>query len=264
MTKASDNPYPSALFEEQASAPTTPSSGFWRAYFKSDGLYIVDDAGSETGPLSTGGPGGSSGPFPLGMPYGTLDRSYTFASTIESWTAESGGSLSATGGKLRLTRASSGARVAVEPSGATNIADGELQMDVTIISGQDVDLVFRATDASNCYLLEFIDKASTGNGVRLYKRVAGTFTQIGQSYTALPLENDGQSYKLMVRFKGSQIDAYVNNTLVGTWWDTTYTTGDVGVAAGGGASGGTIDVDNVQVYSITTETQASPGTGARV
>lgn len=60
MTKASDNEFPSVLFDEQASAPTTPASGFWRAYFKSDGLYVVDDAGSETGPLGTGGGGGGT------------------------------------------------------------------------------------------------------------------------------------------------------------------------------------------------------------
>jgi len=51
MAKASDNEFPSVLFDEQASAPTTPASGFWRAYLKSDGFYIVDDVGTETGPL---------------------------------------------------------------------------------------------------------------------------------------------------------------------------------------------------------------------
>lgn len=57
MTKASDNAFPSVLFTEQASAPTTPSTGNWRAYFKSDGLYVVDDAGTETGPFGAGGGG---------------------------------------------------------------------------------------------------------------------------------------------------------------------------------------------------------------
>lgn len=53
--KASDNPFPTALFTEQAAAPTTPAAGYWRAYFKSDGLYAIDDAGTETGPFGTGG-----------------------------------------------------------------------------------------------------------------------------------------------------------------------------------------------------------------
>lgn len=41
--------------EELAAVPATPSTGRWRVYFKSDGIYIVDDAGAETGPLGSGG-----------------------------------------------------------------------------------------------------------------------------------------------------------------------------------------------------------------
>lgn len=40
---------------ERATAPTTPDTSDWRLYFKSDGLYVVDDAGVETGPLGAGG-----------------------------------------------------------------------------------------------------------------------------------------------------------------------------------------------------------------
>lgn len=55
MAKIEDVDNSTLLFSEQASAPATPATGDWRVYFKSDGLYVVDDAGSETGPLSTGG-----------------------------------------------------------------------------------------------------------------------------------------------------------------------------------------------------------------
>lgn len=46
----------SLLFQE-GSAPSTPASTKWRAYFKTDGLYVMDDAGTEIGPLATGGAG---------------------------------------------------------------------------------------------------------------------------------------------------------------------------------------------------------------
>jgi hypothetical protein len=36
---------------EEGSTPTTPPVNKWKIYFKSGGLYIVDDAGHETGPL---------------------------------------------------------------------------------------------------------------------------------------------------------------------------------------------------------------------
>lgn len=47
-------------FTEQGSDPASPPpTGEWYVYTKSDGLYIMDDAGAVTGPLGTGtGPGG--------------------------------------------------------------------------------------------------------------------------------------------------------------------------------------------------------------
>lgn len=41
-------------WEEQASAPDTPSSGNWKIYHKSDGLYVLEDDGTEHGPLAAG------------------------------------------------------------------------------------------------------------------------------------------------------------------------------------------------------------------
>lgn len=51
MTKMSDNESPSLLFADQGSAPSTPASGFSRIFTKSDGVYVVDDAGNVTGPF---------------------------------------------------------------------------------------------------------------------------------------------------------------------------------------------------------------------
>jgi hypothetical protein len=45
---------------EQGSTPATPATGKWRVYFKSDGIYILDDAGTETGPLGASTGGGQS------------------------------------------------------------------------------------------------------------------------------------------------------------------------------------------------------------
>lgn len=59
MTRASDNEFPSVLFDEQPSDVSTPAAGFWRAFFKSDGMYVIDDAGTVTGPFGVGGGGGS-------------------------------------------------------------------------------------------------------------------------------------------------------------------------------------------------------------
>lgn len=58
--KASDNPFPSTLFAEQASNPATPAAGYGRLFVKSDGVYFIDDAGTVTGPFGAGGGGGST------------------------------------------------------------------------------------------------------------------------------------------------------------------------------------------------------------
>lgn len=60
MTKASDNPFPSILGVEQGSNPSTPAAGRRRLFPKADGWYDIDDAGAVTGPLGTGGVGGSA------------------------------------------------------------------------------------------------------------------------------------------------------------------------------------------------------------
>lgn len=52
MAAIDDIDITSLLFQE-GSAPTTPASTKWRAYFKTDGLYVIDDAGTETGPLGS-------------------------------------------------------------------------------------------------------------------------------------------------------------------------------------------------------------------
>lgn len=40
------------LLTELSGAPATPDTGQWKLYFKSDGLYTIDDAGAETGPIT--------------------------------------------------------------------------------------------------------------------------------------------------------------------------------------------------------------------
>ncbi len=42
---------PVIKFDEVASAPSTPATGDWKVYFKAAGLFVVDDAGVELGPL---------------------------------------------------------------------------------------------------------------------------------------------------------------------------------------------------------------------
>lgn len=40
------------IMQEEGSTPATPSNGKWKAYFKSNGFYIIEDTGTEIGPLA--------------------------------------------------------------------------------------------------------------------------------------------------------------------------------------------------------------------
>lgn len=88
---------------ERANAPDTPATNAWRVYFKSGGLYVVDDAGTETGPLGTGG--GSSSPTTTAgdlivrgasaderLAIGTAGQVLTVSGGVPTWAAASGGS----------------------------------------------------------------------------------------------------------------------------------------------------------------------------
>lgn len=46
-------------FDELGSNPSTPATGKWKIFAKSTGIYIIDDGGTVTGPLGTGGAGTS-------------------------------------------------------------------------------------------------------------------------------------------------------------------------------------------------------------
>lgn len=84
MTKASDNEFPSVLFAEQGSDPSTPASGFWRLYPKSDGFYMIDDAGNVSGPFAEDAGAGTFNPLPALTNFGTAfsSSSTTVAATI--------------------------------------------------------------------------------------------------------------------------------------------------------------------------------------
>jgi len=89
-------------YTERGSAPATPASTHWRLFFKSDGVYYVDDAGTVSGPLpssalsnpmTTSGDiiyGGASG-TPTRLAKGSDSQVLTLASGVPSWATPSVG-----------------------------------------------------------------------------------------------------------------------------------------------------------------------------
>lgn len=197
----------------------------------------------------------------VARPQGTLQRRYTFDNDLQSWTTDFG-TLTQTGGVAQIsTTAESNI---LEPSSAANIADGETYIDFIPVTADpnglfNMAIIFRATDVNNYYMITC--RAGTNNAplgeVSFYKKVAGSFTQINpgsSSGTSMvsPIILSGKSpLRVMVRFVASEISAYINESLVGTWTDSTYTTGRVGARIGGNGSPAlVVKFDNVSVYSL--------------
>ena len=68
---------------EQGSAPTTPDTTHWRVYAKSDGLYVVDDAGAETGPFGVAGAAAAAG-TPYEVDYVEFTSNVNVTATVEA------------------------------------------------------------------------------------------------------------------------------------------------------------------------------------
>lgn len=177
----------------------------------------------------------------LGQPTGTLSRTYTFATTTESWTASGAGVLTSSSARLHFD-GSAGISFALEPSGAGNVANGEVQMEYRGISGTSMGVIFRAADASNFYLV-ILNPSGT---ITFYKYVAGVQTSLGAGPTSLLREGTGLTYTILVRFNGAKVELFINEAWIFSWVDTTYTTGIVGVSQ----NTGVVEIDNVKVYSL--------------
>lgn len=204
--------------------------------------------------------GGGSGLRSLAMPHGTLERKYTFDTDVQGWTA-SGGTLAqdATLNRLKHTVAATGTNyILLEPSSAANVADGEVVFDLnertSSANPHDTGAVFRATDANNHYYVQIRLLGGTNATAYWYKRVSGTYTQLAATaIVQMPIfpASGKIRARVMVRFIGSWIGAWLNEVFLGATQDTTYTTGRCGIWNYARTSASEISYfDNAAVYSL--------------
>ena len=170
-------------------------------------------------------------------PYGALNRSYTFTSTVEDLTTPANGTLSVEDGGLKYVTTAD--VVATEPVGAADVADGELICDVKFTSGTDGGVAFRKSDDSNFYFLLMSSAAIT-----LYKKVGGGYTSLS---TTSPFLGSGVFHKVCARFVGTRITIYINDQLMISTTDSDLTTGKIGLRV----NTGTMYLDHVKVYTLT-------------
>jgi hypothetical protein len=88
VAKISNVEIPSLLLDDQAGDPSTPAAGFSRIYSKADGLYIIDDAGTVTGPFAESATPGND--LALCHIYRSTDQNVTGSGNLDiiSWDTE--------------------------------------------------------------------------------------------------------------------------------------------------------------------------------
>ena len=105
------------------------------------------------------------------------------------------------------------------------------QVDVSLLSGNDAGLIFRANDQ------QYYDFEITSQGEFFFRRhdanaSTGTYTYLIQDTRSNAIALGNQKNTLLVIANGSDFKLFINNVFVGEQQDNTYTSGQVGFVIG--------------------------------
>lgn len=136
----------------------------------------------------------------------------------------------------------------VSPSPQLTLANAVIQVNVSLLSGDDAGLVFRASGQ------QFYDFGITGQGafyVRRHDAGGAGYTSLIPS-TASSAVVSGGTNTLTVIANGSDFKFYINAMFVGESHDATYTGGQVGFAAGTLPTDSSAEgsFSNLKIYNI--------------
>lgn len=120
----------------------------------------------------------------------------------------------------------------VSPAAALTFRNGTIQVDVSLLAGEDTGLIFRASGQ------QFYDFEITGQGAFFLRRHdpgGAGYTYLIQNTASNAIVSGGPN-TLSVIAEGSDFKLYINNIFVGESHDSTYADGQIGFAAGALAS----------------------------
>lgn len=150
----------------------------------------------------------------------TLSSYTEYANSSISWVI-SGGVLSCSSG--------SGTKQSILTRNGVTFADGEVSCVISV--ADDAGLVLRLVDNNNYYVAAISDAsavigAGNKNKVKLYKRVAGTFTQLGTTQSISFTRGTPQTFSLSAA--GTTLTVKFNGSALITTTDASLTTGKCG------------------------------------
>lgn len=129
--------------------------------------------------------------------------------------------------------------------------------DTTLGAFSGLGLVFRYVDQNNFYLIDITSGDSSTLSVILYKKVSGSYVQIGSSYTGAGEFVNNSTHSIKVDVAGTSFKFYLDNVLKITWADSTYSAaGYIGFRNGGSGSSSRV-AENYLIQSAGAATEAA-------
>jgi serine/threonine protein kinase len=137
----------------------------------------------------------------------------------------------------------------LQPCVSTSLqyGDAAIQVDVTLNSGDDAGLLFRTSADGN----QFYDFEITSQGQFYFRyRNNDKYTSLIPNTSSNAIRGTGNKNTLLVIAKGSSFQFFINGTFVGETTDSTFSSGQVGVAAGTlSSSSADASFTNLNIYS---------------
>lgn len=133
-------------------------------------------------------------------------------------------------------------------SGSLQYGDAAIEVDVTLISSADAGLIFRASPDGN----QFYDfEITSQNQFYLRYRNNNRYTLLIQNTTSSAIRGVGGTNTLLVIARSSHLQLFINGTFVGEANNSTFASGQLGVAAGSlSASTGDASFTRLRVYAL--------------
>jgi len=130
---------------------------------------------------------------------------------------------------------------------ATNFANFTYQVSMQFIQGTVGGMIFRANDTNGTFYYFHISRNGT-YGLDIYSGNLPTKT-LSQGPASAILTDPGQTNILGVKANGNRIDLYINKQFITTAYDSTYSSGQIGVVADAIDAPTEVAFSNAQVYT---------------
>ena len=182
-----------------------------------------------------------------GTPALASSLAFQTGSNWDIYDATGGGGCGFTGGALHASIAQKNFYVPCFAH-ATNFGNFALEVQMTILKGDEGGLIFRANDATSQFYIFRV--GHDGTYTLLVSKDNTHNTPIAYDKSAAIKVGFGQTNLLTVIAQGSNFYLYINKQFIGSTNDGSYTTGEIGIFAGNNGNPTDVAFSNIHVWTL--------------